>query len=252
MTDAAPAFHDHFSGHADVYARYRPDYPEALFDWLAEVAPARERAWDCATGNGQAAVALAARFAEVVGTDASAEQVANAFPHPNVRYRVAPAEASGLEAESVDVVTVAQALHWFDVPAFFAEARRVLRPRGVLAVWAYEVFSASPEADRVIHRLYRDIVGPYWPPERKAIEEGYRGYTLPFEPIEPPEFEMKKRWTADDALGYLRTWSAAQRYARANGADPVALVADDLRRAWGEGVREARWPLVLLAGRKEG
>lgn len=250
MSDTLTAFSDHFSGHADLYARYRPDYPDALLDWLAEAAPGRERAWDCATGNGQAAVALAARFAGVVATDASAEQVGNAFLHPRVEYRVAPAEASGLEAESVDLVTVAQAVHWFDVPAFFAEARRVLRPRGLLAVWAYGVFALSPEVDRVVHRLDCDVVGPYWPPERKAIKEKYCGYTLPFLPVDAPPFEMEKRWTADDALGYLRTWSAVQRYARVHGEDPVEGIADELRRAWGEGVREFRWPLVLLIGRK--
>lgn len=258
MTDPQPpgsnpgTFRDHFSGHAEVYARYRPDYPDALFDWLADAAPDRARAWDCATGNGQAAVALADRFGEVVATDASEKQIRSAFSHPRVRYRVAPAERSGLANASVSLVTVAQALHWFDLPAFYAEADRVLKPGGVLAVWAYELFTASEEVDRVVHHLYKGIVGPYWPPERKAIEHGYAGYTLPFEPVDAPPFAMEKRWTADDALGYLRTWSAVARYVDAHGADPVLQVADDLRSAWGDGPRDIRWPLILLVSRKPG
>ena len=250
MTEAA--FKDHFSGHAADYARYRPDYPAALFAWLAEIAPARDRAWDCATGNGQAALALAEHFGAVVATDASETQVASAFAHPRVTYCVAPAEASGLEDASVSLVTVAQALHWFDLPAFWAEADRVLRPGGVLAVWAYHLFRCTPEVDAVVDRLYSDVVGPYWPPDRKMIEEGYP-VTLPFPRVEPPPFEMAKRWTLDDLTGYLRTWSSARRFFEAKGADPVALVVPELEAAWGDpaGARELRWPLLLHVGRKE-
>lgn len=249
MTEAV--FKDHFSGHAADYARYRPDYPAALFAWLAEIAPARDRAWDCATGNGQAALALAEHFGAVVATDASETQVASAFAHPRVAYRVAPAEASGLEDASVSLITVAQALHWFDIPAFWAEADRVLRPGGVVAVWAYHLFRCTPEVDAVVDRLYSDVVGPYWPPDRKLIEEGYP-ITLPFPRVEPPPFEMTKRWTLDDLTGYLRTWSSSRRYFEAKGADPVALVAPELEAAWGDPAeaRELRWPLLLHVGRK--
>ncbi|HEU4452300.1 MAG TPA: class I SAM-dependent methyltransferase [Longimicrobium sp.] len=252
MTDAAPAFKDHFSRHADAYARYRPDYPAALFAWLARLAPKTNRAWDCATGSGQAAAALAEHFAEVVATDASEEQVRNARPHPRVEYRTAPAERSGLEDGSVDLITVAQALHWFDLPAFYAEADRVLVPGGALAVWAYELFRATPEIDAAVNRLYRDIVGPYWPPDRKVIETGYAGIELPFERVEAPPFWMEKRWSADDAAGYLGTWSATRRYVEANGHDPVPLIADELAAAWGPGERIVRWPLILLVSRKGG
>jgi len=244
-------FKDHFSGHADAYARFRPDYPPELYAWLAEIAPARDRAWDCATGNGQAAVALAEHFGEVIATDASEKQIRSAFPHPRVAYRTSPAEDSGIESASVDLVTVAQALHWFDIPRFFAETGRVLKPGGVLAVWAYAVFRATPEIDAVVDRLYRDIVGPYWPPDRAMIEQGYAGVEMPFRPVDAPPFFMRKAWTADDAAGYMGTWSATRGYVAAHGTDPVDLVRDDLRRAWGDAPREVKWPLVLMVSRKE-
>ncbi|HEU0053369.1 MAG TPA: class I SAM-dependent methyltransferase [Longimicrobium sp.] len=252
MTDPrSAAFKDHFSGHADAYARYRPTYPPALFDWLAEIAPDRERAWDCATGNGQAARELAERFGEVIATDASEKQIHAALPQPRIAYRVAPAEASGIEDASVSLVTVAQAVHWFDLDAFYREARRVLKPGGVLAVWAYKVFTSTPEIDRVVDHLYRDVVGPYWPLDRGMIEEDYRPVVLPFETVAAPLFAMEAWWTLDDAAGYLRTWSATRGYLEAHGADPVELVMNDLARAWGDGERLVSWPLILKVGRKE-
>ncbi|HYJ80262.1 MAG TPA: class I SAM-dependent methyltransferase [Longimicrobiaceae bacterium] len=244
------SFKDHFSGHATAYARHRPDYPADLFAWLAAAAPGRGRAWDCATGNGQAAVALAEHFREVAATDASEKQVHHAFAHPRVAYRVAPAEASGVDAGSVDLVTVAQALHWFDIPAFYAEVERVLRPAGVLAVWAYGLFASTPEIDELVIRFYRDVVGPYWPPDRKMIEDGYRDVELPFAPIEAPDFFMAKEWTAEDLRGYLHTWSATQGYIAARGGDPIDGEWAELAEAWGPERRTVRWPLILKVGRK--
>lgn len=252
MPGEGAAFKDHFSGHAGAYARFRPQYPASLFAWLASVAPGRERAWDCATGNGQAAIALAAHFAEVIATDASEAQVANARPHPRVTYRVAPAERSGIEGGSVDLIAVAQAVHWFDIPAFFAEAERVLRPGGVLAVWAYLVFRTNPEIDAVVDHLYADIVGPYWPPDRAMVARGYADLEMPFPPVEAPAVEMDAEWTLDDAIGYLGTWSATQRFVAAQGYDPVATVRDDLARVWGPGTQHVRWPLALKVARKPG
>lgn len=244
------AFKDHFSGHADAYARYRPTYPAELFDWLAGIAPGRERAWDCATGNGQAAVELARHFAEVIATDASDKQIRSAFPHPRVHYRVAPAEAPGIEAGTVDLITVAQAVHWFDIPTFYRQAEAVLKPGGVLAVWAYGIFQSITEADAIVDHLYRDIVGPYWPPDRGMIERGYVEVELPFDPVEAPPFDMRLEWSADDVIGYLGTWSATRGFITEHGHDPVDQVRDDLVRAWGPGTRTARWRLILKVARK--
>ena len=169
---------DHFSGHAACYQQFRPNYPDALFTYLAALCPAHELAWDCATGNGQAAVALAPHFERVIATDASAQQIDQAGPHPNVEYLVAPADKAPINDGIVDLVTVAQALHWFDVKSFYAEVNRSLKSGGVLAVWCYQLHSINPEIDSIVTQLYSGIVGPYWPPERKIVEDGYK--SLPY------------------------------------------------------------------------
>lgn len=247
-------FRDHFSGHADAYARFRPVYPPRLFAWLASTAPGHERAWDCATGNGQAARGLAPHFRQVVATDASAEQLRNAAPHADVVFRVASAESSGLEDGCVDVVIVAQALHWFDLARFFTEAARTLRPGGVLAAWCYVQVAVSAEVDAVVDRLYRETVGPFWPPERALVEDGYRSLALPppFAEVAAPEFAMEARWTLAELLGYLGTWSAAQRFHRATGRDAVTEATAELAAAWGPPgeARTVRWPLSLRVARR--
>jgi SAM-dependent methyltransferase len=246
------SFQDHFSGHAEQYARHRPTYPPALFAYLAEVAPARRLAWDCATGNGQAAGALAAHFDRVVATDASPEQIAAATARQGVEYRVEPAEGTSLEAASCDLVTVAQALHWFDRPRFYAEVRRVIRRGGVLAVWAYDLMRVTPVADGLIDELAQVTVAAYWPPERRLVDERYATIGFPFAELPAPELDMTLEWTVEACLAYLRTWSAVRRFAAAQQRDPVAAVEAPLRRAWGGGRREVRWPLVLRTGRVEG
>jgi len=245
------AFRDHFSGHASLYARYRPRYPSELYDWLAAQAPGRELAWDCGAGNGQAAVALAGLFRRVIATDASAEQLGNAPPHPAVEFRVETAEHSTLESGSADLVFVSQALHWFEPEPFYAEVRRVLRPAGLLAAVTYLQLRVGPAVDAVIDHFYHEVVGPYWPPERRHVEQGYASLPFPFERIETPEFVLRQAWRLADLLGYLSTWSSVQRYWKACGEDPLAGIVDALGRAWGDPsrVREVRWPLVLLAGR---
>ena len=245
------SFQDHFSGHAAEYSRHRPGYPAELFSYLAELAPRRERAWDCATGNGQAARALAEHFAEVVATDASEEQLAHAEPHPRVRYRAEPAEATSLAPGSCDLVTVAQALHWFEWDAFYAEVRRVARPGGVLAAWTYPLMQVGGDVDRLLTELHGNTVAEFWPAERAHVDARYSNLPFPFREIEPPAVEMSCEWTVEQTLAYLGTWSAVRRFRAARGSDPVARIASDLARAWGTGRRRVRWPLIALVGRVE-
>ena len=245
-----PAFKDHFSGQAVAYEKYRPRYPPELFAWLAANAPARDLAVDVATGNGQAALALSEFFDGVVATDASAAQLKAAQARPRVRYRCEPAERISLPDGSADLIVVAQAAHWFDWPAFQSEARRVLRPSGLLAFWCYGNCNSEPDIDRLLLDFSRDVVGPYWPRERRHVEEDYRELALPFPAVGVPGFDMRADWDFESALGYLGTWSAAQRYRQRNARDPLALLAPLLTRAWGTGSRELRWPLVIKAGRR--
>jgi SAM-dependent methyltransferase len=241
----------HFGAVAAGYARHRPTYPDALFDWLATVAPGLDHAWDCATGNGQAAVALARHFAHVTATDLSEAQLMQATAHPRVTYGLAPADASGLPDASCQLVTVAQALHWFDVAAFGREAARVLVPGGVVAAWSYGLFTCDAAVDEAVLELYRDVVGPYWPAGREHVENGYRDLRLPGIPLVAPAFSIVRHWTFNDLTGYLATWSAVERYRQAHGVDPLGLVRRRLALAWGDvlRVRDIRWPLALLASR---
>ncbi len=246
------AFYDLFSGHASDYARFRPTYPPALFDWLASIAPDRQLAWDAATGNGQAAVELAARFERVIATDGSAAQLQQAQALANIEYRCETAEASTLDADSVDLVTVAQAIHWFQHDGFYAGVRRVLRPGGVLAVWCYETAHITPAVDAVVDRLYRDITGPYWEPQRRYIDAKLATLPFPFPEFEPtPAFACEHRWTLPQFAGYLSTWSANKKYMKVHGRNPLELVADDLTAAWGHADEPRRvvWPIHLRAGR---
>jgi len=246
------SFHDHFSTSASHYASFRPGYPSALFGWLASVAPDRRRAWDCGTGSGQAAVPLAEQFAQVVASDPSVAQLAHAPAHHGVHYAAMAAERCALADGSVSLVAVAQALHWFDQPAFYAEARRVLVPRGIVAVWSYGLLTLhDPTLDDVVHRFHGDAMGPYWPPERRLVDEGYRSLALPFERLDAPPFVMTAEWTLDHLAGYLSTWSAVQRARAVTGSDPVPSVVESLRAAWGGGsvVRRVEWPMTVQIGR---
>jgi len=242
-------FKDHFSGHAGSYAAHRPSYPEALFSFLASCCDEHDLAWDCGTGNGQAARSVAPFFKQVVATDASIEQIAAASPHARVEFRVAAAESSGIDPESVDLITVAQALHWFDIERFFEEACRVLKPGGVLAFWSYERCLVNRNCNEVIEKIFAEVES-HWPPERAIVEDSYGSITLPVPETPVESFEMQLEWTAHEMLNYMRTWSATQRYMRVNSADPVALYAQELARAWGDGRRDVRWPLTFKAGRK--
>lgn len=246
---AAP-FEDHFSRRAKGYARYRPQYPLELCAFLARLPAQRERAWDCGTGSGQAAVGLAAFFERVIATDPSRRQIAHRLPHDRVRYAVARAEAAALRPASVDLVTAAQAVHWFDVHAFNAEVRRVARAGAAVAVWGYSLCTVNRQVDAVLRQFYEETVAPYWPPARRWVDEAYRTLPFPFTELEAPAFATRAQWTLDRILGYLGTWSAVERFREREGTDPVDALAPALRSAWqGDAQRRTvTWPLHLRVG----
>ncbi|MEY2114011.1 class I SAM-dependent methyltransferase [Rhodanobacter sp. FW106-PBR-R2A-1-13] len=246
-------FKDHFSGHAALYRDARPLPPADWFDWLAAQAPDLALAWDAGCGNGQASLGLAAYFERVVATDPSATQIAQVAPHPRIDYRVEPAERSSLAVGSASLVSVSQALHWFDLAAFHAEVRRVAKPGALLAISAYGNCSVSRAVDAVERRLYADTLGPDWPPERALVDAGYRDLPFPFAPVEAPSFMLRADWNLAQFLAYLRSWSAAQRYARRTGRDAVVDAAPGLAAAWGDPdqKRAVRWPFFVRVGRVE-
>jgi SAM-dependent methyltransferase len=245
------SFKDHFSGHAADYAKYRPTYPPELFAYLASIAPDRDSAWDCATGNGQAARALAPFFRHVIATDASRTQIAQAPLDPRIQYFVAPADQTPIPAGSIALVTVAQAVHWFDLPKFYAEVRRVTRPGGVLACWCYTLLSVAPPIDAVLFRLYEEILGTYWPPERRLTDEKYQTIPFPFDELSSPPFEMHQTWTLDQLAGYLNTWSSVKKYQLDHGENPLELIWDELTALWGDPQQALpiNWPLHMRVGR---
>ena len=243
-------FKDHFSQSAAGYAAYRPTYPIELVTFLADTAGRNELAWDCGCGSGQLSTLLAERFAQVTATDASAKQIANAAPHPHVRYACVPAEVSGLGDHVADLIVAAQAAHWFDLPAFYREVRRVGRPGAVIALVSYGIVKVDEELDPIIGRFYWDVLGPYWPTERKLVEEGYRSLDFPFSEIQAPDMAMSAAWTLPDFLGYLNTWSSVTAMERAIGPEARERFSQELGDAWGpaELERTIRWPISLRAG----
>jgi ubiquinone/menaquinone biosynthesis C-methylase UbiE len=245
------AFKDYFSDNAAGYSKYRPLYPDALFDYLAEIAPSTALAWDCATGSGQAARKLALRFSRVVATDASADQIRKAKPADNITYRIAPAENTPISDHSVDLITVAQALHWFDIESFFGEAKRALKTDGVIAAWTYNLLTIAPDLDAIINGFYTDVLGGCWPPERAMVEDGYRHVAFPFRKIPCPAFSMSADWSFNELLGYLGTWSAVKLYREKTGADPLDIIRPRLAAQWGAPDRRYKvdWPLSVVARR---
>ena len=244
-------FRDYFSSIAEKYAEHRPGYPAEMFDYLASLAPGRDLAWDCGTGSGQAALELAGRFDRVIATDASAEQLKYARPHPRITYLVERAERSSNPANSVDLITAGTAVHWFDFDAFYEEVRRAGKPGGVLAVWTYFRPYLEPHIDEIIFDFYGKTLNGYWPERIHYLAEGYRTLPFPFEEIEPPEFHVEAQWTLEDLLGFLSSWSAVKRYLEQEDYHPVGLILDDLKRYWGQEdqQRTIRWPLYFRIGR---
>jgi ubiquinone/menaquinone biosynthesis C-methylase UbiE len=246
-------FKDYFSKQASDYTIYRPHYPEALFEYLATLVFSHQRAWDCATGSGQAALGLTPYFEEIIATDASEKQIANVFEHKKITYLVTPAEKTGIETHSVDLIVVAQALHWFELDRFYTEARRVLQEGGVLAVWSYSLLRISSAIDRVLDHFYTNVVGPFWPPERKLVDDKYQSISFPFEELVAPPFKMETRWNLNRLVGYLGTWSSVQKFKDKHDTDPIEVVIRDLRRAWGrpEDEKGIHWPIHMRVGRMQ-
>jgi SAM-dependent methyltransferase len=245
------SFKDHFSTRSGDYAAYRPTYPRALADYLAGLCGQTELALDVGCGTGQLSVLLAERFDHVIATDASAQQIEKAEAHERVEYRVAPAERSGLPDQSVDLITAAQAAHWFDLDAFYTEARRIGKPGSVLALVTYGVIQADPEINTTIQHFYKDGAGPYWPPERRHVENGYRSFDFPFDEFAAPPLTIEVHWQASDLLGYVDTWSAVRGLEKAQGRGPIEKFQRDLLSCWDDPQhrRTIRFPLSLRVGR---
>ncbi len=251
MSGSAAGFADYFSRDSAAYAAFRPRYPAALFEWLARLSSARRLAWDVATGSGQAATMLAPHFARVIASDASIMQLRARTRAPGVHYLAEHCELSALAGRSADLVTVAQAYHWFDHPRFHAEVDRILVPGGAFAAWCYGAPSAEPGIDEALARFYDGTVGAYWPKERVHVERGYRHFEIPIAEVAAPPLQIEADFTLAQLLGYVRTWSAVGRYMKANGHDPVPAFGEELAALWGTPARARRivWPVSVRAGR---
>ena len=240
-----------FAAEAAEYAHLRPTYPDELFAFLATVVTERAVAWDCATGNGQAATHLAGYFGRIIATDESPEMIAQAPRDPRIDYRAAEAEDSGLESRSVDLVTVASAIHWFDLRRFYAEVRRVVKPGGTIAAWTYYTPVFGSDIDAIIHRLAHDILGAYWDERVHYVVDEFHDLPFPFQPIEAPPFQTYMKWDMRDLLAYFETWSSSLKYREANHVSPTSLIEDDLARVWKDPQqkRDLRFPLYMRLGR---
>lgn len=241
---------DNFSQGAASYAQFRPESPDAIFEFLYSYVQKFDVAWDCGTGNGQVAARLSERFTKVYGTDISNEQLQHAQQRDNITYRVERAEQTSFADSSIDLVTIAQAIHWFDLEPFYTEVQRVGRPNAVIAAWTYTTLRLTPEINKVIDHLYTDITGPYWDKERALVDAGYSTLPFPFKEITPPAFEIRKEWTIDQVVGYLRTWSGVKHYMERGHDDPILLILPDLKKAWGTAAtQQVYWPVHMRAGR---
>ncbi len=240
---------DNFSTGSSEYATFRPESPKEIFDFIYSKVNNNNTAWDCGTGNGQVATVLAHKFSLVFGTDISQQQLDLAQKKENITYLNERAEQTSLQDTSIDLVTIAQAIHWFDFDKFYAEVNRVAAPGGIIAAWTYSTMKLTPEIDAVIDTLYEDITGPYWDKERSYVDEGYHTIPFPFKEIAAPEFRIMKHWSLEQFAGYLRTWSGVKHYIAKENQDPILLVMDDLKKAWGSSeLQEIRWPVHIRIG----
>jgi len=243
-------FKDNFSKQSKFYSKFRPTYPIELFEFLQTLTPEHRLAWDCGTGNGQSAIQLARFYEKVFATDPSEEQIKNAFHDPKVTYRVEKAENPSLNDRSVDLITVAQAVHWFDFDGFYAQVKRVLKPNGIIAVWAYGIPSVTSKIDELINDYHDNVIGEFWLPENRLIDEDYSTIPFPFKIIEAPEFWIYKSLDRDELLGHFRSWSATQKYIDKNGTDPVVELEKAFKEVWVNGTdkKEVAWKLILKTG----
>lgn len=243
-------FKDNFSNQSDEYLKYRPTYPDELFQFLASLTKDHELAWDCGTGNGQAAMNLAEYFGRIYASDASAKQISNAKLHDKISYHIETAEQSSLENQSVDLITVAIALHWFNLDSFYDEVRRVLKPDGVIAAWTYRLPEINPGIDQVLKHFHDEVVDDYWLEENRLVSDGYQTIPFPFEEIEAPLFMMTKHWDLSELIGLVSSWSAIQRIIKETGKNPTLQLEADLRKVWGNesDKKEVRWNLILKVG----
>ncbi len=240
---------DLFSTQSATYAAYRPVYPDSLYDFIYSKCRHFGTAWDCGTGNGQVANRLAEKFEKVYATDISAKQVSNATPKSNIEYIVCRAENTPLESDSIDLITVGTALHWFDFDNFYAEVKRVAKPGAFIAAWCYAPFRSVPAIDDILDHFYTNIVGSYWDAERKYVDEQYKTIPFSFEEVAAPALEIKARWTREQFIGFLNSWSSVQHYIKKNGQNPVDLIAADIMANWAEGeIKEISFPLFIRAG----
>jgi hypothetical protein len=240
---------DNFSAQADLYAQYRPTYPPELFEYIVSFVGNKNTAWDCGTGNGQSAVELSHYFKKVIATDISSKQIGNAEKAANIFYSVQPSEHTDIDNASVDLVTVAQAIHWFDFEKFYAEVKRVATKNAFIAVWSYSLLKISEPIDQIIRDYHFNFLGSYWDAERKYVDDEYRDIPFPFEKIKVPQFFIEKYWSLQELEGYLNTWSALQKYINANLANPVPGIIDSIRVYWGhQEKRKIIFPIHLLLG----
>lgn len=240
---------DNFSAVAQSYVKYRPDYPQEMVDFVVSHVTSRELALDVGTGNGQVAEKLARHFKSVYATDISAKQLANALRRDNVFYSVSPAEKTIFKDATFDLITVAQAIHWFNFEEFYSEVKRISAPGAILAVMGYGLLSSNPESDAIIRRYHYDILGDYWDPERRYLDEDYLTIPFPFEEINAPKFSSQMQWDFDQLAGYFDTWSAASHYKRQHQEDPFDLIRDALRESWERNNGEVTVPMLLRIGK---
>jgi ubiquinone/menaquinone biosynthesis C-methylase UbiE len=242
---------DNFSSNSNNYAKFRPNYPKELFEWINSIVREKNCAWDCGTGTGQIAIELARNFKEIKATDISESQLREAPKHSRIEYSQQPAEKTNFPNEQFDLIIIGQAIHWFDFDEFYKETNRTLKPNGIIIATGYNRPLITPEIDKVITRLYTDILGEFWDKERKYIDENYKTIPFPYHEMEAPALVNMYGWTIDHLKGYLQTWSAVKHFTKAKAYDPVESISEELKRAWGEQImREIKFPVLLRAGKK--